>query len=154
MSDLKLSGYYATAAALAWTSGQALDSAVNNEWTDLADELDNSSEKALFEDLEIVLASAAFTGIGSAIKVYLVPSLDGTNYPNWTGNVSTEEPENEQYYVGEVATSQATAAQRMVLRDVPLPNGKYRYAFRNASGVTLAGSSNSVNRRRHGYANT
>jgi len=152
MANLTRSGYLATAQAVVWTSGQALNSAANNEWTDLSDAVDNSTTKYMFADVEVVLASAAFTGATSLIEVYLVPSVDGTNYPTWTGNVTTEEQENLGFFVGNLRTTGATAAQRMVLRDVELPNGLFKWAFRNKSGPTLAGSGNSASWRPHSVA--
>jgi hypothetical protein len=152
MANLTRSGYLDTAQAVVWTSGQALNSAANNEWTDLADAVDNSTTKYMFADVEVVLASAAFTGAGSSIEVYLIPSVDGTNYPTWTGNVTTEEQENAGFFVGAVTTTGSTAAQRMVLRDVELPNGLFRWAFRNKGGPTLAASGNSASWRPHSVA--
>ena len=149
MGDINLSGYKAAAATVTWASGQTLDSAVDNEWTDLSDEIDNSSNLYAFVDLEIVLASAAFTGTDSVIELYLVASVDGTNYPDWTGNVTSEEQENAQYHVGTVTTSGATAAQRMALRDVSLPNGKYKWGLRSRANVTLAASGNTLKWRPH-----
>lgn len=149
MADLKLSGYKATASTIAWTSGQDLNSLSDDEWTDLSDEIDNSTNLYALVDLEINLASAAFTGSDSMLEAYLVPTVDGTNYPNWTGNVTSEEQENRQYFVGAVTTSGATEAQLMVLRDIPLPNGKYKWGFRNRTGVATAASSNSADWRPH-----
>jgi hypothetical protein len=152
MADATLSGYKAAAASIAWTSGQSLASLTDNEWTDLSDEIDNSTNKYLFADLELVLGSAAFTGSDSAIEIYLVPSVDGTNYPDWTGNVTSDEQENDIHFVGAVTTSGATAAQRLVFRNIALPNGKYKYAFRNKANVTLAASGNTAKWRAHQYA--
>jgi hypothetical protein len=152
MADATLSGYKAAAASIAWTSGQSLASLTDNEWTDLSDEIDNSTNKYLFADLELVLGSAAFTGADSAIEIYLVPSVDGTNYPDWTGNVTSDEQENDIHFVGAVTTSGATAAQRLVFRNIALPNGKYKYAFRNKANVTLAASGNTAKWRPHQYA--
>ena len=103
-------------------------------------------------DIEIVLGSAAFTGTDSMIEIYLVPSVDGTNYGDWTGNVTTDEQENNKYYVGQVTTSGATAAQRMTLREVKIPPGLYKYGFRSRAGVSLAASGNTVKWRPHSYA--
>lgn len=152
MANLTRSGYLASATSIAWTSGQALDSAADNEYTDLSDEVDNSTNKYMFADVDVVLASAAFTGTDSGIEVYLVPSVDGTNYPTWTGNGTSDEQENNGFFVGFVSTTGTTAAQRMVLRDVELPNGKYKWAFRNRGNVTLAGSGNSASWRPHSVA--
>ena len=152
MASLTRSGYLATATAIAWTSGQSLDSLTDNQYTDLSDEIDNSTNKYMFADIEIVLGSAAFTGTDSGVDVYLIASQDGTNYPTWTGNGTADEQENDGFFVGFLSTTGTTAAQRMLLRDVELPNGKYKFAFRNRGGVTLASSGNSATWRPHTVA--
>lgn len=152
MANLTLSGYLTTATAVAWTSGQGLNSLTDNEWTDLSDEIDNSTNKYMMADMYLDLASAAFTGADSQIEVYLVPSVDGTNYPSWTGNVTTDEQQNNIHYVGAVTTTGATEAQDLVLRNVLLPNGKYKFAFRSRAGVSLAASGNTAYWRPHSYA--
>jgi hypothetical protein len=152
MANVTLSGYLASAAALAWSSGQSLTSLTDGEFTDLTDELDNSSNKYLLADLYLELGSAAFTGADSLIEVYLIPCVDGTNYPTWTGNGTTDEQENTPYYVGFIPTTGTTAAQKGVIRDIPLPDGKYKWAFRNQGNVTLAASANTAYWRPHSYA--
>jgi len=154
MAIATLSGYLAATAAITWASGQALDALADDEWTDLSDEVDNATDKHMLADVEIVLASAAFAGTGSGIEVYLIPSVDDTNYPNWTGDTTTDEYENNQYFVGFCSTSGATEANRMVLRGVSLPNGRYRWAFRSRAGVALAASGNSASWRPHGFEST
>lgn len=152
MANLTLSGYLAAAAALAWSSGQSLTSLTDNEYTDLCDEIDNSTNKYLRADLYIELGSAAFTGTDSGIEVYLVPCVDGTNYPTWTGNGTSDEQENNGFYVGFIPTTGTTAAQAGVLTRIELPNGKYKWAFRNRGNVTLAASGNTVYWRPHTVA--
>ena len=79
MVDIKLSGYKVAAQSIAWTSGQDLDSLTDNETTDLSDEIDNGTDLYALCDVELYLASAAFTGVDCEVDVYLVPSVDGTN---------------------------------------------------------------------------
>ena len=146
---IKSTGYIVTEIAVAWTSGQALNSLTDNEWTDLSDEIDNSTTKYTFADIEVILASAAFTGTDSTIEVYIIPSLDGTNYPNWTGNDTTAHPQNMNYTVREISTSGATAAQRGILSNVRIPPGKFKFGFRSRANVSLAASGNSANWRPH-----
>lgn len=146
---LQTSGYQASASTVAWASGQALASLADDEWTDLSDEIDNSTNKYIQVDLELVLASAAFTGTDSIVEVYIVPSVDGTNYPNWTGNVTSDEQENNQYFVAAITTSGATEAQRAAVQRVPVPPGKYKYGLRNKGGVALAASGNTLKWRPH-----
>lgn len=152
MATLTRSGYLASAASITWASGQTLASLTDNEYTDLSDEVDNSTNKYMYVDLEIVLASAAFTGADSGIEVYLIPTVDGTNYPTWTGNGTSDEQENNGFFVGFVSTTGTTAAQRMVLRDIDLPNGKYKWGFRSRANVSLAASGNSASWRPHSVA--
>lgn len=152
MATATLSGYQAEAQSVTFSGTQTLVSLADNEWTSLSDEVDNSTTKYLFADLELVLASAAFTGTDSMVEIYIVPTVDGTNYPNWTDNVTTDEQENNQYYVGSVTTSGATEAQRLALRNVALPNGKFKFGVRSRAGVALAASGNTLKWRPHGYS--
>lgn len=149
MADLKRSGYLATAQTVVWTSGQSLDSLTDNEFTDLSDEIDNTTNLYMFADFELVLGSAAFTGADSGIALYLIPTVDGTNYPTWTGNGTSDEQENDGFFVGFVPTTGTTAAQRATLRDVDLPSGKWKLACRNRGNVTLAASGNTLKWRPH-----
>lgn len=145
----KTSGYLAAATAVVWTSGQSLNSLTNDEYTDLSDEIDNSTNKYYLADIDIVLGSAAFTGTDSGLEVYLVPTVDGTTYPTWTGNGTSDEQENNSFFIGLVTTTGTAAAQRMVLRAIELPPGKYKFALRNRGNVTLASSGNTMYWRPH-----
>lgn len=149
----KSSGYLAAAAAVTWTSGGP-NSLATNTYSGLSDEIDNSTTKYTHVDLYLELGSAAFSGSGSGIEVYLVPSVDGTNYPTWTGSVSTDETENTAHFVGFMTTTASTAAQKMTLRAVELPPGKYKWALRNRGGVGLPASGNALYWRPHGYIST
>lgn len=149
----KLSGYQVAATAVTWTSG-GLNSLASNTYSGLSDEIDNSATGYTHIDLYMELGSAAFTGVGSGIEIYLVPSVDGTNYPTWTGSVSTDEPENTAHFVGFMSTTASTAAQKMTLRAVELPPGKYKWAIRNRSGVGLNASGNALYWRPYGYIST
>lgn len=151
MTTLKLSGYPVAEAAITWASGQTLASLTDNEYTDLSNEIDNSSTRYTFVDLRAVIASAAFTGADSGIECYLIPSVDGTKYPTWTGNGTADEQENNPYFVGFIPFTGTTAAQAGVLLRVALPNGKYEWAFRNRGNVALAASGNTIYWRPHTY---
>lgn len=139
---VKKSGYLTTAASVTWASGTTLTSLANNGFTSLSDEIDNSTNKYAFADIYVELGSAAFTA-NSTFEIYIVPTVDGTNYPTWTTGTS-DETENFNHFVASVFTSGGTAAQKMVVTDLPLPNGKFKFAFRNKGGVTLASSANTV----------
>jgi hypothetical protein len=147
----KTSGYATTAAAVTWASGQTFDSLTDNEYTDLSDEIDNSTNKYLLVDWDLVLGSAAFTGTDSGIEIYLIKSVDGTNYPTWTGNGTSDEQENTPFYRDFAPTTGTTAAQRITGGPIVVPPGKYKWAFRNRGNVTLPSSGNTFSWRPHGY---
>lgn len=152
MANTLLSGYLASATTVSFTGTQTLASLADNEWTNLSDAIDNSTNKYPLADFELVLGSAAFTGTDSNVSLYLVPSVDGTNYGDWTGNVTTDKQENNPYFVGTFTTSGDTAAQRLILRNVLLPNGLFKLGVRNQSGVAFAASGNTLKYRPHTVA--
>lgn len=137
MAELKHSGYKAAASSIAWTSGQGINSLVDDEYTDLSDEIDNTLNLYLMSDVYLDLGTAVFSGADSAIEIFCVPTVDGSTYPTWTGNGTTDEPENEIHAVGEIPTTGASGVQDLVLRNILLPPGKFKWAFRNRGGVTL-----------------
>jgi hypothetical protein len=143
----KLSGYLASAATCLTTE---LDSLADNGHSALGAEIDNSTNKYATADFEVYLASAAFTGADSGMEIYIVPSVDGTNYPTWTTGTSDEQ-ENIPYCVGFVPTTGTTAAQRAVLTGIPLPQGKWKPAARSRANVALASSGNTLSWRPGSY---
>jgi hypothetical protein len=143
----KLSGYLTTAATCLTTE---LNSLADNGHSALGAEIDNSTNKYTLADFEMYLASAAFTGTDSGVELYIVPSLDGTNYPTWTTGTADEQ-ENTPYYVGFFPTTGTTAVQRAVLRAVPLPQGKWKPAVRSRANVALPSSGNTISWRPHSY---
>lgn len=152
MANVTLSGYLTTAASFTFSGTQTLNSLTNDEYTDLSDEVDNSTNKYAYADFYIDLASAAFTGTDSGFEIYIVPSVDGTNYPSWTGNVTTDETENALFFVGFIPTTATTAAQKGVLRAVPLPSGKWKVGVRNRGNISTAASGNTLYWRPWSYA--
>lgn len=156
MANILLAGYLTTAATVAWTGAtQKIDSLTDNEWTDLSDEIDNSTNKYPFADIDLVLGSAAFTGTDSGIELYIVPTVDGTNYPDWSGNATTDAPEQLHYFVTFLPLKAATAARRVVSSTqspIRLPNGKFKFGIRSRANVSLASSGNTLYYRPHAMA--
>jgi hypothetical protein len=154
-TTLKLSGYLAAAASVAWTGAtQKIDSLTDNEWTDLSDEIDNSTNKYAFMQLELVLGSAAFTGSDAGMEIYVVPTLDGTNYPDWSGNSTTDAPEQNHLFAAFLPLKASTAARRAVSSSqtpVEMPQGKFKFGIRSRANVTLAGSGNTLSYRPLSY---
>lgn len=155
MTTLKLSGYLASAVSVAWTGAtQKIDSLTDNEWTDLSDEVDNTTNLYAYADLDLVLGSAAFTGTDSGVEVYIVPTVDGTNYPDWSGNSTSDAPQQAHYFVAFLPLTAATAARRVVSSSqaaIELPQGKFKFGMRSRANVTLAASGNTLYYRPKAY---
>lgn len=158
MAVLELSGFLAAAQAVAWTAAtQKIDSLTDNEWTDLSDEVDNTANLYAFAQLDLVLGSAAFTGTDSAIEVYIVPTVDGTNYPDWTGNSTADAPEQMHLFAAFLPLKATTAARRAVSssqKPIELPQGKFKFGLRSRANVTLASSGNTLYWRPLAYQTT
>lgn len=151
-TTLKLAGYLAAEAAIVFSGTQQLASLADNEYTDLSDEIDNSTNLYEAVDLRFVIASAAFTTPADCgMEVFLIPTVDGTNYPTWTGNTTTDQAHNGPFFVGYVPFTGTTSAQACVLREVYLPNGKYKWAVRSRANVALAASGNTIYWRPHSH---
>lgn len=145
---VKASGYLTTAQSVAWTAAtQKIDSLTDNEWTDLSDEIDNTSNLYAYMQLDLVLGSAAFTGSDAGIEVYVVPTVDGTNYPDWTGNTTSDAPEQSHYFAAFLPLKAATAARRVTSSSqglIEVPQGKFKFGLRNRGNVALASSGNTL----------
>jgi len=144
--EFTLSGYKAAATTYLSTELNSLADGANK----LGAAIDNSSNKYLFHDIEIYLASAAFTGTDAHIKIYLLPSVDGTYYAD--GSDSVDPVDTNAVYVGAVRA--ATSEQYITIRDVALPNGLFKYLFMSEANVTLAATLNTMKYRPHNGAYT
>lgn len=145
MTDV-LKQYQGDAVAVAFNGTRTLVSLANDEWTDLSDVITNSSQYP-FADWEFVCTSVAFTGADSAIEVYVIPIVDGTNDPDWTGDGTADLQEQNVFFVGAFTTSGTTSAQRLSLRDIELPAGQFKVGVRNKGGIALAASGSTLKYR-------
>lgn len=98
----------------------------------------NATDNYLFADLALIVSMASAPVSGTFLSVFLQASIDGTNYPDdaltLLGNP-----------VGAAIVTNVTGAQACALiRGVQLPPGFYRYLIQSQTGVTLAGSGNSL----------
>lgn len=150
MATATWSGYQAEIQAGLSTE---LNSLADNGFSALSTEIDNSTNKYLFADMEVYLASltAGTTG-DEAVEIYVVPTVDGTNYPDWTTGTADAQ-ENNIHFVGSVPIDQSgPATKRGVLRAVALPPGKFKLAVRNRCNVAMAASGSTVKYRPYGYS--
>ena len=136
MATIQLGNYAGTVTAmttelnsLGATTGKAVSAAQ-----------DNSATLALFDDVELNVTFASAPTAGTVVELYLVTSIDGTNYADGSSSVLPQ----SSLYVGGFAVRAVTSAQRMHIRGVALPPGLFKYLVQNttnqafpASGSTL-----------------
>lgn len=139
MVDSINSGYKAEIQSVAFNGTRKLNSLADTEWSHLSDEIDNSLNGYSFFDAWLELESAAWAG---NIDIYVVPSIDGTNYPDWTGDGTGDLVEQNTYYEFSFTTSSSTAAQNLAERGMVLPPGKFKFGVRNQGGVATTAQNN------------
>ncbi len=148
MADVKNSGYLAAAQTALSTELNAL---ANLTWSSLSSEIDNSTNGYMFMDIEADLASITPTGADATIEVYVVPSVDDTQFPTYTETGTSDEQENNQYFVGAITLSLDAEVQIHMLRGVEVPPGKWKLGIRNQSNVQLGASGSTIKWRPWGY---
>jgi hypothetical protein len=120
--------------AMAASTGKAISAAIDNEMPS------GTYQGDLFADLELAVDFVSAPTVGTVIELYLLPSIDGTVYPDGSTTITPQ----SSLYVGGFAVRATTAAQVMVIRGVALPPGDYKYLVQNttnqafpATGSTL-----------------
>lgn len=122
-----------------------LNSLANNAYSAAsAAQGSDTGAAAIYADFELVIAS--FTpGTNPVVELYLLRSVDGTNYEDGGGSVVP----SQDAYVGAFQIASGTGAKRAVLRDVALPPGLWKAVIKNVTGAALPASGNTLKVRPH-----
>ena len=114
------------------TEGTALASladagyAISNSTGDI----DNRTNLDLFGDFEMSFIAAASLSAGArAVDLYLLPSVDNTNFPDG----ATVDPQLS-LYLGVFTVAVTGTTHRLVIPGIPLPPQKCRMLIKNISG--------------------
>lgn len=118
----------------------------------ILDEVDNSIARKQYADLVVELDAAGSgvvaVGLDARIDVYLLPAVDGTNYPDppgaTPGNVTPNYHVGTISSVGSVGTPAAETFKRGVLRGIVLPPQKFKILLVNELGAAFPASGNSI----------
>jgi hypothetical protein len=135
MSTIQLKAYDAGSSILT----TELNALANGSSSAASAAVDNSSTLNLFDDLELTVTYGTNPTANAPVEIYLIPSTDGTNYAD-----STTPARN--LFVGSFLVQASTSAQRLVLRGIPLPPGKFKYVAKNASGFAFPATGTVVKR--------
>lgn len=122
--------------------------------------IDNSGNLDMFCDVSFSLGSITPSG-SPYLGLYLYPlNQDGTTYGDGRFSSSAAGPPPQNYYCG-FAGLPASVGVQTGMFDLPgrrspiiIPPGIFKFVWYNASGVTLAGSSNTVKYRTYNRTNS
>lgn len=117
----------------------------------LTNAIDNSTNLNLLMDLELAIAYTSSTPSAGTVvaEVYLVPSLDGTNYAEGSGSVTSQASLLVATF--ETRNPSTSAAERLVAQGISIPTGSFKLLFINKSGRTLHASANTLKYRTYKY---
>lgn len=116
-----------------------LNSLANNAYSAVGTAIDNTSNGDQYGALDIVLASLNPTS-GASLSLYLVQSLDGTNYEDAPSSTNP----GSHTLVATVLVGTGAATKRVMSPWFYVPPGKFRFVLLNSAGVALAASANTV----------
>lgn len=138
---------WATPENIATALSTELNSLANGSYSNASSAIDNLTGLYTHMALELYLASLTPVA-GQTIAVYLVPTIDGTNYEDGGGATA---PPNIAYLCS-FDLRAATAAQYRAVVDIPIPPFAFKLILNNVtitSGVALASSGNTLKYRRY-----
>lgn len=108
---------------------------------------DQTGEFDIMCDAELVIAAQGSARAADAVvELYIVPTLDGTNYPD----TSTDEL-LAPYYVGSFPLDAATTSRRVVIEGLRLPNSDFKVGAKNDTGQAFAASGSTIKLARYTY---
>lgn len=139
--------FSAYTATLANVLSTELDSLANGSATAAGTAYDNTTNLDLWADFVLDVTFASNPTAGSTIDLYLIPSVDGTNYAD-----SAVLPAS--YLVGSFVLRAVSTAQKVALLRVPLLPGKAKFAAVNNSGQAFPASGSTVKLRTYHVTNT
>ena len=138
MADRKWSSYAGIVTALS----TSLNALADND-TEISAAIDNTSNLHLFMDVEIYLPAVNLTAVDNpAIYIYIITSLDGTNYED--GSNAIVPPQSPTRIA---ALREVNANQRRVVRGIAIPPALFKILVENQTGAALAGTLNTVKYR-------
>jgi len=146
--NLLLKGYTAAIATCLTTE---LNSLADTNTTALSAQISNGTNLDLLVDFQLHLASVTISSVQAFGTIFLIPTPDGTTYPNW--DAGTYANYLAQYYVGNILIKPVSAAVfEGASTQIMLPPGNFKVAYRNMTGAAHAASGNTLSLRT--YANS
>ena len=134
--------------AVMWETPSAESTYLSTELNSLANDgnklgsaIDNETNKDRFLAVEVYVAvQGSARSSGAYVAVYLLPSLDGTNFTY--GDDSTDPPANT--LVATLPLDAATTARYQNVYNIPIPPLQFKLLIENKTGQAFAASASTV----------
>ena len=120
-----------------------LDSLASNARAIASSAIDNEAGRQTYGEMELSLTFAGSPAAGGYVALYLVPSLDGSNFADGSAGVPPAAP----LLAGVFPVRSVNTAQRLHLRGVPLPPLKFKALLENKTDQAFASSGNTIRMR-------
>lgn len=133
----------------ALTSGIAI--ATLNAGKDFAgSEIDNTTNRYEFLDLELLYQLAATPAAGAPLKIFVLYAFGGTTYEDGIpstndGTAAAAPTQQPTALVGVIGVTADTSAHRVTLKGIPLLPYKFKIVVNNGTAVALSTSNLVVN---------
>jgi len=134
-------GKWNTPRAVATVMSTELNSLANGSQASSSATYANQTNLDLYADIEVLLASLS-PSTGAYISLYVLESIDGTNFPAQSA-ADLRLTSTQLLCTIPIGTTAATA-QRVVVRNVLLPPAVFTLVLDNQTGVALNASGNTV----------
>lgn len=122
-----------------------LNALANNTTNVGAVVIDNTTNRYLYAEFELVLASVDLSAqVNPAVELYLVPSYDGTNYADTGTDASTTILPPSQYLVAVMGVAITSAAHKAVSPHILIDPIKYTPVVINKTGAALGATLNTL----------
>ena len=135
---------YSAPTSIATALGAELNNLANGAYSAASGAIDNSTTKHLYMALELNLASLTPGAANTGITIYLIPSIDATNYGDGGGAVA---PGFETYLCCFAALSTSAGVKLRTIAGLPIPPFLFKLVLLNGSGVALAAAANTLEYR-------
>lgn len=137
-TNIHYSGYTQTAVSALTTE---LNSLATAAYSAASAAQDNTTNLDFWADFELNVTFGTNPTAGTSVDLYIVSSLDGTNYGDGGGAVAPPYTS----YVGPFPVRAVTTAQRIELRGIQLPEGLWKaVVLNNGTGQAMAASGNTL----------
>lgn len=143
------------AAKVGWDDTTSVDTLLTTDLDSLANAARaissavENSERDLYGDLELVVRYAAGppTAGTKIAEVYIVPSVDGTNYAEGSTSVT---PQKALLVASFEARSPSTSAvERLIVLGITIPPRTHKYLLVNTSGQAYYSADNTLKIKRY-----